>query len=211
MFGIFAVSVLPNTVHLAFGVAGLAMARVTSAARLFLLGGGAIYLALWLYGVIVPQDSAANFVPLNVADNWLHLALGAGRAFVAVSGPAAWGSRLGRTSTATPRRYAMATVTVTVIVPSDPVTVDANDPIGVNNLTRVTDLIIINNLADVNNMININNLTNINNQIEVNELTDVNGQIDVNVPVGEPARRGRTCGAGAVLVLDGGRLAGVIR
>jgi Domain of unknown function (DUF4383) len=42
------------------------------------IGGGAIYLVLWLYGLIVGQDSGANFVPLNPADDWLHLILGLG-------------------------------------------------------------------------------------------------------------------------------------
>jgi len=39
------------------------------------LGGD---LALFLYGVLIDLDSSANFVSLNEADNWLHLALGAG-------------------------------------------------------------------------------------------------------------------------------------
>lgn len=78
LLGIFAVSVLHNIVHLAFGVAGLAMARTASAAKLFLVGGGAVYLVVWLYGVLVNESSMANFVPVNTADNWLHLALGVG-------------------------------------------------------------------------------------------------------------------------------------
>ena len=31
-----------------------------------------------VYGLIVGYQSDANFGPLNDADNWLHLALGAG-------------------------------------------------------------------------------------------------------------------------------------
>jgi hypothetical protein len=78
LLGIFQVSVLHNIVHLLFGVAGLTMARTASASRAFLLGGGAIYLVLWLYGLIVGQDTGANFVPLNTADDWLHFVLGLG-------------------------------------------------------------------------------------------------------------------------------------
>ncbi|WP_036492765.1 MULTISPECIES: DUF4383 domain-containing protein [Nocardioides] len=78
LLGIFQVSILHNAVHLLFGVAGLLMARTSMAARAFLLGGGAIYLVLWIFGLLVDKTSAANFVPLNTADNWLHLALGAG-------------------------------------------------------------------------------------------------------------------------------------
>ncbi|MBB4899315.1 hypothetical protein FHS37_003375 [Streptomyces griseostramineus] len=78
LLGIFQVSVLHNIVHLAFGVAGLALARTAPQARLYLLAGGAVYLVLWLYGMVIDHDSDANFVPVNTADNWLHLVLGLG-------------------------------------------------------------------------------------------------------------------------------------
>ena len=78
LFGVFQVSVLHNIVHLLFGVAGLALARTASGARAFLIGGGAVYLVLWLYGLVVGQNSSANFVPMNNADDWLHLVLGLG-------------------------------------------------------------------------------------------------------------------------------------
>jgi hypothetical protein len=65
-------------VHLLFGVAGILMARTVPGARNYLIGGGAVYLLLWLYGMLIDHDSAANFVPLNGADNWLHLLLGIG-------------------------------------------------------------------------------------------------------------------------------------
>ncbi|WP_431908199.1 DUF4383 domain-containing protein [Micromonospora carbonacea] len=78
LFGVFQVSVLHNAVHLAFGLAGLALSRTWDGARTFLIGGGAIYLVLWLYGLVVDHGSGANFIPVNDADNWLHLLLGAG-------------------------------------------------------------------------------------------------------------------------------------
>ncbi|MBQ0894738.1 DUF4383 domain-containing protein [Micromonospora sp. U56] len=78
LLGLFQVSILHNLVHLAYGVAGLALARTVSGARTFLLAGGAIYLVLWLYGLVVGQETGANFVPLNTADDWLHLFLGLG-------------------------------------------------------------------------------------------------------------------------------------
>ncbi|MGH3713177.1 MAG: DUF4383 domain-containing protein [Micromonosporaceae bacterium] len=78
LLGIFQVSILHNIVHLLFGIVGLLMARVAAQARLFLIGAGALYLVLWLYGLLVSADSAANFVPFNVADDWLHFVLGAG-------------------------------------------------------------------------------------------------------------------------------------
>lgn len=78
LLGIFEVSYLHNAVHLLFGIAGLALARTAESARLYLIGGGAIYLVLWIYGLFINLDSDANFVPLNDADNWLHLGLGLG-------------------------------------------------------------------------------------------------------------------------------------
>jgi hypothetical protein len=78
LLGVFQVSILHNIVHLLFGALGLAMARTVPNARLYLIGGGAIYLVLWLYGLVVGQDSGANFVPVNSADDWLHLVLGLG-------------------------------------------------------------------------------------------------------------------------------------
>lgn len=78
LLGFFQVSVLHNVVHLLFGAAGLAMARTASSAKAFLIGGGAVYLVLWLYGLLVDKASQANFVPLNTADDWLHLVLGVG-------------------------------------------------------------------------------------------------------------------------------------
>ena len=78
LLGVFQVSILHNLVHILFGVAGLSLARTADGSRLFLLGGGAIYLVLWIYGLVIDRDSDANFVPLNNADNWLHFALGAG-------------------------------------------------------------------------------------------------------------------------------------
>ncbi|NGM15528.1 DUF4383 domain-containing protein [Verrucosispora sioxanthis] len=78
LLGLFQVSVLHNLLHLGFAVAGLVLARGVAGARLYLVAGGALYLGLWIYGLAVGEDSAANFVPLNDADNWLHLGLGLG-------------------------------------------------------------------------------------------------------------------------------------
>ena len=78
LLGLFEISILHNIVHLLFGVIGLALASTYAGARTFLVGGGAVYLILWIYGLIIDQDSSANFVPLNTADNWLHFLLGVG-------------------------------------------------------------------------------------------------------------------------------------
>jgi Domain of unknown function (DUF4383) len=78
LLGIFNVSVLHNIVHLLFGIAGLLASRTFTTARTYLIIGGFIYLALFLYGLLIDQNSAANFVPVNNADNYLHLVLGIG-------------------------------------------------------------------------------------------------------------------------------------
>ncbi len=75
---LFHVSTLHNIIHLLFGVVGLLMSRTIAGARAFLVGGGLICLALWIYGLLIKPDSAANFIPVNTADNGLHFALGVG-------------------------------------------------------------------------------------------------------------------------------------
>ena len=74
LLGLFQVSVLHNIVHGLFGIAGLALAATASGARTYLVGGGAIYIALFLLGII----GGGDWIPVNDADNWLHLGLGAG-------------------------------------------------------------------------------------------------------------------------------------
>ncbi len=78
LLGIFQVSVLHNLVHVLFGVAGVVLSRTNEGSRLYLIGGGVIYLVLWLYGLVIDKTSDANFVPLNTADDWLHFFLGVG-------------------------------------------------------------------------------------------------------------------------------------
>ena len=78
LLGLFQVSILHNIVHLLFGVVGLVMARRPGGPTAYLIGGGVIYVVLWIYGLLVGAGSSANFVPLNTADDWLHLVLGLG-------------------------------------------------------------------------------------------------------------------------------------
>ena len=68
LLGIFQTSILHNIVHLAFGLVGLALARTIE------IGGGIVYLALWILGIV----GGADWIPSNTADHWLHFALGAG-------------------------------------------------------------------------------------------------------------------------------------
>jgi hypothetical protein len=84
LLGLFQVSILHNIVHLAIGIIGLVAAATWEGARLYLVGGGAIYLALAVYGWIVDRTSDANFVPMNNADNVLHVLLGGGMILLGV-------------------------------------------------------------------------------------------------------------------------------
>ena len=72
LLGIFRVSILHNIVHLLFGIAGLALARTWDGSRTFLIGGGVVYLLLWVLGLV----GGAEWIPSNTADNWLHFGLG---------------------------------------------------------------------------------------------------------------------------------------
>ena len=81
LLGLFQVSILHNIVHGLFGIAGLALAATPSGARSFLVGGGAIYIVLWLLGIL----GGAEWIPSNSADNWLHLVLGVGMIGVGIA------------------------------------------------------------------------------------------------------------------------------
>ncbi len=78
LLGLFQVSILHNIVHALFGIVGLVLARTVSGARTYLIGGGIVYLVLFLYGIVVGAGSDANFIPVNSADDVLHLLLGIG-------------------------------------------------------------------------------------------------------------------------------------
>jgi hypothetical protein len=93
LLGIFKVSILHNIVHLLFGALGIVAARTVRDSRNFLVGGGIVYLLLTVYGAAIDHGSDANFVPINTADNWLHLLLALGMIVAGVV--------LGRTTTRT--------------------------------------------------------------------------------------------------------------
>ena len=73
LLGLFQVSVLHNIVHALFGV-GILMAATPEGARTFLFGSGAIYVVLFLLGIL----GGGDWVPINDADDWLHLGLAVG-------------------------------------------------------------------------------------------------------------------------------------
>jgi hypothetical protein len=74
LLGLFRVSILHNIVHMLFGV-GILAARRHDWSKLYLLGGGIAYVLVSAYGFIIDEQSDANFLPINTADNFLHVAL----------------------------------------------------------------------------------------------------------------------------------------
>ncbi|MDQ0729121.1 DUF4383 domain-containing protein [Microbacterium sp. W4I20] len=84
LLGVFQVSVLHNLVHLLFGIAGIAAAIRPRISRLYLVIGGLIYLVVWIYGLVAVNNDQLNFLPVNDADNWLHLGLAAGMILLGV-------------------------------------------------------------------------------------------------------------------------------
>jgi Domain of unknown function (DUF4383) len=85
LFGLFAVSGLHNVVHLITGIVGFALARTYAASRAYFLGGGLVYLTLWLHGLFMDHGSNANLLSVNGADGWLHLGLGVGMVLLGVT------------------------------------------------------------------------------------------------------------------------------
>ncbi len=96
VLGILSVNGWHNMVHLATGLLGLAMMR--SAARQYALGLGIVYVVVAIWGFAIGSgDSILSIVPVNTADNVLHLltalvglviALGPVRSAVADRAPA---------------------------------------------------------------------------------------------------------------------------
>jgi len=84
LLGVFQVSVLHNFVHLAFAVAGIALAARARWSRWYLIIGGLAYFVVWLYGLFAVGNTQLNFIPVNDADNWLHLGLAVGMVLLGI-------------------------------------------------------------------------------------------------------------------------------
>lgn len=76
LLGVFTVSLLHNVIHLLFAIGGLRFARTARTARRYLLVTGAIFLVVALYGFLLSERGIADVLPINQADDWLHLAAG---------------------------------------------------------------------------------------------------------------------------------------
>lgn len=77
LLGIFMVGGLHNVIHLASGVAALAGGLTTEAyARLYFQVFGVVYGLVTVLGFI-GGDTVAGILPVNMADNFLHLVIAA--------------------------------------------------------------------------------------------------------------------------------------
>ena len=85
LFGVFQTSILHNLVHVGFGAVGLVAARMAITGRVYLTGGGVTYLALGVYGLLIDRFGDANVIPVDRADDWLHVGLGMAMVYAGVA------------------------------------------------------------------------------------------------------------------------------
>jgi hypothetical protein len=77
VLGILHVNGWHNTVHIASGAIGLFVAWSYGGARAYALGLGVVYLLVTLLGFIAGDgEEILNLIPVNTADNFLHLLIG---------------------------------------------------------------------------------------------------------------------------------------
>jgi uncharacterized protein (UPF0333 family) len=90
VLGILDVNGWHNVVHIASGLAGLALWRTAAGARTYALGLGVVYTAVAIWGFIIGDgDSILSIVPVNTEDNVLHVLIAlAGFAMYSISDPA---------------------------------------------------------------------------------------------------------------------------
>jgi hypothetical protein len=66
-----------NVVHLATGALGLAAVGSAAYARTYALALGVVYIVVAVWGFVIGSGEAIlTIVPVNTADNFLHLAIG---------------------------------------------------------------------------------------------------------------------------------------
>jgi hypothetical protein len=77
VFGLLDVNGWHNLVHIASGVAGLALMGSAAGARLYALGLGAVYVVVAVWGFAVGDGgSILSIIPVNTEDNVLHSLIG---------------------------------------------------------------------------------------------------------------------------------------
>ena len=89
-FIIFEVNGWHNLVHIASGALGLALWRNRASARAYALGFGAVYLVVTIWG-FVTGNHVLWLVPVDMADNILHLAIAVAGLAAGMASPAVRG------------------------------------------------------------------------------------------------------------------------
>lgn len=83
-----------NVVHLLSGVVGLAMAGTAARARLYSIGYGLVYVLVTILGFVVGDGGLLlSLIPINTADNVLHLAVALTGIGVGLASPVAGAGR----------------------------------------------------------------------------------------------------------------------
>ncbi|MDP8966979.1 MAG: DUF4383 domain-containing protein [Actinomycetota bacterium] len=79
-----------NLVHLLSGIVGLAMAGTAAKARLFSIGYGIVYVLVTILGFVVGDGGLLlSIIPINTADNLLHLVIAVTGIAIGLASPAA--------------------------------------------------------------------------------------------------------------------------
>ena len=90
LIGVFDVNGWHNVVHILSGLLGLALASSWSGARLYAYGFGLVYLVVTGIGFAIGDgESILGLIPVNSADNLLHLAIAVLGLFAAILSPSA--------------------------------------------------------------------------------------------------------------------------
>ena len=83
-----------NVVHLLSGIVGLAMAGTAAKARLYAIGYGIVYVLVTILGFAVGDGGLLlSLIPINTADNLLHLAVAVSGIAIGLASPAATAPR----------------------------------------------------------------------------------------------------------------------
>jgi hypothetical protein len=78
VLGILDVNGWHNVVHIATGALGILAARTLAGARTYCLLFAIVYTVVCIWGFAIGEGSILSIVPVNTADNVLHLLLAAG-------------------------------------------------------------------------------------------------------------------------------------
>jgi hypothetical protein len=78
-----------NVVHVLSGAVGLAMAGTAARARLYSIGYGVVYVLVTILGFVVGDGGLVlSLIPINTADNLLHLVIALSGIAIGLASPA---------------------------------------------------------------------------------------------------------------------------